>query len=505
MKKIYILLIITIGLAISCRNLELLDDLDSASVEYDAEFAIPVLSTEASIQDLLNNFDAASIEVDADGLVHVVYRGDYSQASSADLFAQFANFPLVLFDTIIAFPYNPQPSLELEYIILKSGKVVYGFESGFQEDIDVTWRIIGASKNGQPLEVDFTIEYPGNNVYIDSIDLTGYRLEPINDSLFIEYEAYNESGERVIIGSPFPGMTFNNFEYSYVQGKLGTYNNPIIRDTIEIDFFDDWQQGEVWFEDPVITVEVSNSVGVPAKAIFDVLDVFGLDGSVLPITGDVITNGVPFEYPSFMEVGETKTSVYVIDKTNSNVREVLNAQPVALDYDIDVLSNPDSLDNLTGFLTDSSAFSVAVEVDLPVHGWAKGFSGSQEFDFSFDEYENIESLQFKILTENGIPLQVGMQFYFLNRNAILDSLMVSDKILLEAAPVDGDGVATQKAEKVNFVTLSKERYEKVKSTDKIRMVAFFDTFNEGNTNIKVFDKDEVSVKVGLKVGIKEEF
>jgi len=234
----------------------------------------------------------------------------------------------------------------------------------------------------------------------------------------------------------------------------------------------------------------------------NIMDIITIDGDKLPLESNFITDGINFDFPSLDEVGEVKTTYFNFNKDNSNIDVILGAGPVAVDYDMDAVPNPDMDTTIRGFITDTSAFVVQVAVDLPIYGTASGFEARDSFKVSFDEYNDVDDIEFKIVSENGIPLDVGLQIYFADQNGtVLDSLFTPAKNVLEAAPVDAEGLPTEKAEKTIFTSFDATRFEQIKSAKFLYLSTAFSTADNGGTVVKVLSTQDVNIRMGMKIGV----
>ena len=111
-------------------------------------------------------------------------------------------------------------------------------------------------------------------------------------------------------------------------------------------------------------------------------------------------------------------------------------------------------------------------------------------------------MEFKIISENGIPLDVGMQIYFADQNGtVLDSLFTPGVNILEAAPVDGTGIPTAISEKTTFTTFEGERFKKIKTAKQLFLRSSFSTFNNGEAMVKILSTQEVKIRMGMKIGL----
>ncbi|GJM35136.1 MAG: hypothetical protein DHS20C18_41370 [Saprospiraceae bacterium] len=488
------------------------DDFDNIKgVDYDGEYALPLVNTTTSIGDLLENFEEnSSLVIDPDGLIRFQYSGDVLTETSDKVFAainetliQGGIIPLATDTTPL--PFDLPGGLQIDRLDLKTGKFTYAFQSTNPEQIHVVLTVPGATKNGNPLRFEFNIAaYSGsgnaslatNAIFPASLE--GYSLVPEdNGNINIVYHATLPNGDPVT--PDVGGILIEDLSFYYAEGYLGQDVYEGTRDTIEIDFFEDWSRGDIYFADPRITVNFENSFGVPTRSKVDVFDIFTVREEVLPLESEFIENGIDFPYPELNEVGQVKYKSFTFDKNNSNIDVVLGAGPLAIDYEVDASINPDMDTTIRGFITDSSYYKVRVDVDLPLYGWAFDFLARDTFEINLDSYENVEEAEFKIVTENDMPLGVDIQGYFVDENGVvLDSLLDDRQQLILPASVDGDGVANETARAETFVSFPAERFDKIIPAKSLILVAYFSSKNAPNTYVKILANQDVNIRIGAK-------
>lgn len=492
---------------VSCNRLDNLDDLEVTN--YDAEFAVPLFTGSTSFEDILEGFDDETfITILPDGLIQLNYKGNVTARSSTDIFDGLADvdgLPLPLFDTLVGLEFNLPDNIDVDFAILKSGLVKWGYQIEHEEPITVKITIPNAVKDGQAFQQIRTHSASETvGVQLDPIDVTGYTLFPTNDSIFVRYEAFLEdSGYADTLTNFF--IVFENFQASYVEGYLGNELYELPRDTIEIEFFENWTRGDVYFEEPRILVSVENSFGFPVRSQTNIMSILTVEGDSLGLESPFIDDGIDFDYPTLSEVGVVKQTDFYFDQDNSNIAEIIGAGPVSVDYDMDAIPNPDQDTAIRGFLTDSSFFKVQVEVELPIYGTAIGFEARDTFAVDLGNEDNVDHIEFKLIADNGVPVEVALQAYFADANGtILDSLFTADKeVVIDAALVDGQGVVTERVEKVSFSTFDEARYQQIRNTTQVFINAAFSTTNDGTETVKIFSDQNLEFRMGMKIGISE--
>ena len=289
-----------------------------------------------------------------------------------------------------------------------------------------------------------------------------------------------------------------------MEGFLGIQRHEGGRDTIIIDFFDNWVTGDIYFADPTVTFNIENSFGIPTQSEVNVFKVLTVRGETLELESPFVESGIDFPFPSIDEVGELKTEQFVFNKDNSNIDVILGAGPVAIDYDVDAVSNPDSNVTIRGFITDSSYYKVRVDVDLPLFGRSVDFLARDTFELSFDEFTGMYKAEFKLVTDNSLPLDVSIQGYFLDKEGVvLDSLFQESMRVVAGAPVDSEGNAIGTTEDVTYIDFPEERFNNVRSAATLDIIASFSTVNDGEVSVKILDSQAVAVKLGAIFGVRD--
>jgi len=485
----------------ACTNFEVWDDLED--VEREAEFALPLVDTKLALQDLFDGLDQySSLEVDGNGLLRFHYVGDTTVRLGLEVFdAVNEAIPPIL---PVEKPTNalflePPDSIFVDFLVFKKGQLQYAFTNPHDVPLEVTLMLPQITKEGQPLQRTHNVAASAG-IPLQTLNLNGYALQPRNDSIYINYEARRPNGDLDTL--PLFFITTQNIAFAYAEGLLGrqVFDNSI--DTVDIDFYDNWTQGEVFFEEPKVTIRVDNSFGVPTQASVEVFKVVTVRGDTLELESPFVESGFDFDYPLLGEQGTVRQTNFDFDKDNSNIVELLGGGPVELIYDIDAVTNPSSTNDVKGFITDTSYFSYFLDVELPLYGRAKNFSVQDTTEVSFSDLQEVEDVEFKIVTKNELGLNVGLQGYFLDaKGAVIDSLFSQESTVIAAAPVDAQGFATQTAEQTTFSTITAERFAAIKQATALVLQSSFSTVENGSQSVRILADQDVSIQIGMKVGL----
>ncbi|MEL7117985.1 MAG: hypothetical protein AAFO07_01040 [Bacteroidota bacterium] len=503
-------LLLLVAFFSTCSQIEELDDV--TRVQYDAEYAIPIATAAFTLTDILENFqDNATLVADPDGLFHFIYTGDIDSESGADILNTINEVlpPAVpIVSSRVAIPFPTPPDMEIDLITFREGEILYGFESTFEKPLTVTFRLPEFQRDGEVLTFVHEIPaYSGSGdpvrftINDDPFSLAGYSVDGTSDTLRLEYDAISPDGDTAMLNNFL--MRLQNLSASYAQGYLGTnvYDNPTER--IPIDFFDDWIQGDVFFEDPKISYILENSFGIPTRSIVNFFNIITVEGDVLPLESDLIVDGIDFPYPTLDEVNEVKSTTFVFTKDNSNIEDILSSKPVEVEYDVDAITNPDMDRTIRGFITDESFYKVAVDVDLPFFGSAANYFALDTFDLDLGEYGNVDSIEFKFVAENELPLGIDAQAYLLDENGVvLDSIFDGLANVVEGAPVNESGDAIGTALKETFVTANRTRLDNIQNATQVALQASFSTTQSNQVSVKITADQSISFRIGAIVKIK---
>lgn len=497
---------------VSCNQFAELEDADGS--RYEAEYAIPLLNTSFSMSDLLENFEENSVlTVLPDGLLRLQYSGSVLTENADDVFEAINTTlsgigGIAIEDNSQALPFSGPDGLVIDRMDLKEGLLFWSLVNCHDKEITATITFPTVLKNGEPLSVTRTLDADdgeGDCVERDNflapVDLADYVITTVNDSIYVEYYAEDSDGLE-IAPAEGTGMLIASLAFSYAEGYMGEINHSSDPDRIDIDFFDNWIRGDIYFEDPVITFNFTNSFGIPTRAIVDQFDVISVNGDTLPLESAFITEGIDFPYPTLDEVGQTKSTDFVFNKDNSNIREILSSGPIAINYDVSANTNPDGNTDVRGFVTDSSFYKVRVDVDLPLYGWAINFGVRDTFDLSLSDLESADYAEFKMVTENAMPVAIGVQGYFRDANGVvLDSLYEASTRVIKGAPIGIDGRPTGIEETVTFSDFPEERFKNIKTATELEVVATFFTTTDGEQSVQILNDQDVKVKLGAILGV----
>jgi hypothetical protein len=512
LTKLFFLLALASMITFSCEPLDDIENIETA--RFDAEYAVPIFNTQLSLRETLESFeDLNTIYVDENGLIHFQYSGDLLTQNSNDIFEsindKISGIPIPLTSNNTPIPLGDDTGLEFDRLEFKSGGFAWGIEHSFEQAAEVTLTLPQITKDGAPLSFSRTLGAAENggtsqyNTLLLPAELAGYVVDadPETGEIYAEYEFTLADGTPETPN--FIAITFLDLTFNYMEGYMGVEEHKGT-DTIEIDFFDSYVRGDIYFADPTVTFKVENTFGIPTRSRVNEFEVYTVDGETLQLTGEFIDNGIDFPYPELNEVGEIAYGSFEFNKDNSNIAEILGSGPLAIYYDVDAITNPDENTDIRGFITDSSYYDVRVEVDLPLYGTSTDFIGRDTFEIEFNNFDDVDNAEFKLVAENELPLEVLIQGYFVDeRGVVLDSLFEERQLLIASAKVDEEGNAMGATEQVTFIDFQNDRFQKIQPTKNVRVVASFYTANEGQQSVYILDRQSLGLRMGAIFGVNK--
>jgi hypothetical protein len=485
-------LLSSILLISSCKSKDDLSNLETP------EFAIPVINTRLSVGDILKILgNVSSIIIEPNGQIKMHYAGQTVEKTATELLSFPDVIPFYAPQASSSIPVQPVGGMSIKSVALKSGTIAYGFTA--TESMTVTVTIPELSKGGAAFRQTETV--PVGVFQSVPYNLSGYTLAPGNGQLTISYEAKKSTG-TLVTNLDFRG-TFNQLTYSSIEGYMTERPYNFDKQRIFLNLFTDLVSGSLEFVDPKVVINVENSFGFGMTSRISSLNAFGLKSSgfidTLPITYP--KKGIDFAYPAITEKGQSKiTPTYYLDRTNSNVADIINKNPLMIEYDIDAVTQS-SGSNLV-FLTDQSKIKISADFELPLYMKAEGFYYEQSVapDLSSLSSSTVQSAEMKIVTISRIPGKVNLQIYFKDaHDNILDSLFNNSQDLLDGAPVDADGNVNGTAKKEIIAPIDRAKIDRIKDATKVIIGTTLSTTNNGKVAVRINNNQTLELRMGMKV------
>jgi hypothetical protein len=486
---------------------------------YNPDVAVPLVHSNLTMRDVLNDYDHNDLFVeDGSHFLYLIYNNRVFSQNAED----FIYVPDQSLSTNFSFsvtgglPYGTDavappftfahsfttPNGErLDELYVKEGTISYYISSAdMNQNATIQVSIPSATLNGVPLVKN--IEYTYGMTTSSSIDLTGYKIVFDNtganvNSLAINYQV-TVHGTGNPNNSPYNfsmGESFLNLKYSKLIGDFKQHNFTLPNDTVEVRINTNNFSGHIDFENPSVHFIIQNSLGMPIS--LNLTD-FRSKSYVNPpydVTINGITNPISINYPNFSQIGDSALTQINLDKTNSNIHDAINTAPKYFIVDVAGQSNPAGGTN-TNFVLDNSAFNVNMEVELPLFGKSWDFIVQDTMDINFGiDLDNVQTIYFRINTQNAFPTDAKVQVYFLNPgNVIVDSLLTPLQQVIVGAPVGPgpDYRTTTSIHKLTETMFTGQRVKNLANVEKVIVKGYLNTtncYNPGSTQLVKFYSD----------------
>lgn len=502
-----------------------------AAGTYEPINAIPIANSKLTMWDIVKDYDSLHlVEEDSTHFLTLVYRGerksnfgenaldfsDTSFVSSLD-FSIPGGSPVTgsvtLPEITESFIFiTPNGNEEFDSLFLTSGSINIVMDAGnLNHNADIVITIPSIKRGGVPISQ--TISYTGQSTVNSTIDLSNsvvYFEHPTpyaNQITFSYVITINGTGNPN--NSPYNvslEQSFESLEYSVLYGYLGQPEFVIDPDTIFVELFDNHLIGalDFKFKQPKLILDIENSIGIPSY-----LDVERLVAkSNVNDSVEVNINTIDINSPTIDQVGEKALTHREYD----NVDEAVNISPQCFIYKVNPVLNPQGDNGEQNFVMDTSNINIKAKVELPLWGTINQFVLQDTFDFKFENYKEIDWIEFKIVAENWFPVDAKIQLYMVDSNYnILDSAITDANQIIDA------GIPTSENDEVEIPTIkvnipprfenSTERVENLEKTRYFFIRGDLKTYEDGGTlpEVKFYSYYNLNIKVGLRVKMKTEF
>ena len=529
-------ILLLLVIVVSCMNDEWRADKYDLTVRWEPGFEGPLVYGNLSIEDMLTKFDTSGyLTEDSTSFLYfifdtseTIYPEDYLDIPDQDFLRVFFQSPVDLpadslgniGDTISRkkedrFEWERTGDERLDSVHMKGGEILILVSSSIRHPGTLTIYSDQITLNGSRYEHTIEISDPsgifsttvrvplaGASLHLDNSDPDTSFLGMVFDLKLIHSGADILASESVDVT-----QLFQDLDFQAVYGYVGVYDSLIIdKEVIEFSSMPEDFRGRIQLADPQLHLKVGNSFGVPFGIELLELEARFKDASMIPITLDPDVNPIIIDAPTIDQVGQTIISVTAIDSNNSNINEIASTDLTGLQFSVNALGNPTGFMN--NFILDTSHLDVNVEVVIPMHLRAEGLELADTFDFEIggDEdfsRENIKSFMFQLETENGLPLDVSIQVYFMDSNDdYLDSLFNEQNWnILPSGVVDDDGKVIMTTYNKVEVPLSESQIDNVFITEKIMIKTLVETTDQGTRDIKFYSTNTLGFKLGARAEV----
>ncbi len=511
-----------------CIKDEDFDLTNMAANQWNPDLAVPLIHSSMSINDITGMNESGLFTVNNQHQISLIYKTNiYTQhgyqfftpvnESNFQTLQIFSPDSITLYQTntvsrsiaptmTLTFPNNEQ----IDSMNFRTGILRINLYSGIPHDAVLNIKIPTASKAGVVFDKNIPIAAAaGSDVYVQQqFDMAGYNMgtkkNNMPNQLDLVYTlTFNNSGTTLpTINKVFNiTSTFDAITPSSLFGYFGQREFLMPNDSINIGVFNNFSNGSIYFDDPKVTITLTNSFGMPLDAQIKTFSSVQNNGTVIPVTGPYPSPMI--DYP--LTFGQTSTTSFTFDKNNSNIQQIINSAPNNFIYNISAATN--SPLPTYNFMSDSSVFKADLKLELPLKGYAVGFTIQDTIDFALSKIEQLSSASFRLNISNGFPVSAYAQIYFVDDNYnIIDSLLsTSQNRLFEAAEVDNNGTVTVPTVRSSDESFEGARLQNLFTAKKIMIRATIQTRDAPTSMVEILDNYKLDFKIGVRTKLNLQF
>lgn len=427
-------------------------------------------------------------------------------------------------------PLASNIDVKLKNTTIRSGNVFFEIYSSLQDSIYISYSIPNLQRPGsnEPFIIDTVIPpAPTRNIgdpitfsrLANSYPMNGYEFAFNGYGIEDEVNTVVDYNENGIIDSD----TINSYvtilkakiEYTGVKKTLSledtVYVNAKIQDLrpdiahgyigkksvnigpseIDFDLFNKIKSGNIELQDVDFTIEVDNGIGAAAVARITNLTSENKFGDQLALTFK--SDNDTMQIAAATELSEGSGSIHTnssrtLTPDTSNIDKFIENLPNKITYEVDVQLN-NNVDESTitkaeivssppNFIYHGDNIKANLNMEVPLSIITDSLVLVDTLDFSLqtEEGNEVESGIFKLLVDNGFPLDATTSMYFLDDNGVVLDSLWSDQTIYRAS-VDFNGKVSTKTRTIIEFEISQAKMETIKSASQINLVAGFHTFN----------------------------
>ncbi len=453
------------------------------------EFALPLLDGTLSVRELLKIVGADDqniLLVERDGQMKLQFLGNLIKKKASFFFK---------LEELIPFSIEKQPftedgitytkldakALSVQNALLTGGFLNYTFTSNKEVKIKVTipelldkwgnkYCMTHIIKEGVP----FSFEQK----------LSGYviGIKNANKALKIAYSVENGINSNAMI--EMEGV-FENLEYSCAHGYLIGRSYTLEQESNFLGVFDNLKNGAINFASPSFSLYMDNSFNMPFNISFDKLYSINADKEEVNLnTGEQVS------------LEEMTIKSFTSTKIDDNIKNCLKTNPIFLNSKIEIQTIQDNFKLYKVTMTDS--LKLRTDFNLPLQ------FGTKKIEY-FKNQENglkgkelpLKELKLKLVTENEIPMNIGLQIFFMRgKKDTLYRLFPEDENFLIAAQADQDGNSIAKSRAELLIPIHGSDIEKITAADEILIRLRMSTGDNGKNLAKINLKQKVRIGIG---------
>ena len=290
-------------------------------------------------------------------------------------------------------------------------------------------------------------------------------------------------------GEPTSGAVLPDIDYNIAAQKVNLGLGKFL------------SEGNMIFGDPRIKISIINYWDIPVQFKFQDFYYYKDEAGeeMFPVTGSAATDWhviTPFNAPETSSITEI-----ALDKTNSNINEVLSDLPHHLSFGAHfqtITTPPTAYDVPTG-ITDT----VKMDVEMPLDIGMQNIIMQDTIEFSFGEDSTLlEELTIGTIIDNGFPIAINIQFNFIDEEGNVLASLFDGGLDIAAGTVDAAGKISSSIMSTNVSNTDQNTIKKLLKASNIvyKVTLNTDNFASGQT-VKLYSDYSIGIKMGARFKI----
>ena len=397
---------------------------------------------------------------------------------------------------------------QLQNAVIQSATINIQISSTIEEQVTIDYQLPSVSIAGVPFSAS-TIVPPapsGGSVAQNlSYDLSGYDLDftgrtGTNTNMLynILFATINSSGTPVSLSlndSFAITITLSNLVPQYATGYLGTQTFNV-NGINTIDAFDNIKAGTIDLKDLIMTLNVTNGVGVDGGITINSISSSNTKNvTTANLSGSIVGANIMVNPATDMPLTPSLNTI-VVDNSNSNAKTLIEIFPDQLQYDIDIAIDPAASVVFNDFIYQSSRLNVALDIEMPLDMISSGLALCDTVDFNLSGVKNPQNIldgTISLIADNTYPFDAVITLYVLDvSDNITDSILFTPAI--NAAMVGLDGKTIISEQSIVKADLNAAKTQKLLQSNRLIMSAAFTT-QPNSQYVKIYDFYQLDLKL----------
>ncbi|MEQ9425089.1 MAG: hypothetical protein RJQ09_11765 [Cyclobacteriaceae bacterium] len=484
------LIILSLCLVIGSCNISSFDN-EIQDIIYSPSFALPIGVATYSVRELIEDLDDDNVEIQEDDQMQLtlIYRDTALFESSDDFIAvdevsnsatiqtNIDESPLesdlrIPFDQSFTFIYESENNELIDYIITEAGDISLDVTSTFEGP--VTYQMIMGDairiNNNQSVQISGGLGPFGSDQRSDNLDNVRTELTTVNgeNTFNVQFtgEIIMQAGSSISSNDRLQfDLLFDNIAIETIVGDFAQDETELQNRTIEFNIFENFGDIGLELNDPQVRFQINNFYGIPLGVDLSRIEAIVNETETLQLSGAATDEFIVIDAPDVADIGSSVLTSIVLDKSNSNIDQLLNITPEKFNLPLTAISNPNGVPQGLNFMTKDSRLDLFTEVSVPLDLKMDGFTTDVDFNVSGDDIENAISATLNVTTTNEIPFNGSVTLIFKDEGGqILHELT---EVLFNSPEVDSNGFSTGAAIQTAGIELDANGLDAIENMDQI--------------------------------------